>query len=146
MVCMYSANSSVNTILARLSSLFLWETSAWPLCLLCWKKIAFIQVNLCQKLLFLHQITHNVTTDSSLNYKFNTWKFLAQNMLCTEIVFDIPNNFCTQHVLPMFCKKKIFWQRSTCTYIFRVLHTEIWHKKPGFQNMYIWKASHRKYR
>ena len=35
-------------------------------------------------------------------------------MLFTEIVSDIQNNFCTQHVLPMFCKKS-FWQRSTCT-------------------------------
>ena len=41
---------------------------------------AHVQVNLCQKLLFLHQLTHNMTTDCSLNYKFNTWKFLAQNM------------------------------------------------------------------
>ena len=31
-----------------------------------------IQVNLCQKLLFLHQITNNKMTDCSLNYKFNT--------------------------------------------------------------------------
>jgi len=29
-------------------------------------------VNLCQKLLFLHQLTHDMTTDCSLNYKFNT--------------------------------------------------------------------------
>ena len=35
-------------------------------------------------------------------------------MLCTEIVSDIQNNFCTHHVLPMFCKKKSFWQRFTC--------------------------------
>jgi hypothetical protein len=31
-----------------------------------------------------------------------------ENILCTEIVFDIQNNFCTQHVLPMFCKNKSF--------------------------------------
>ena len=37
-----------------------------------------VQVNLCQKLLFLHQLTHNMTTDCSLNHKFNTWKFQAQ--------------------------------------------------------------------
>ena len=37
-----------------------------------------LQVNLCQKLLFLHQLTHNMTTDCSLNYKCNTWKFQAQ--------------------------------------------------------------------
>ena len=43
-----------------------------------------VQVNLCQKLLFLHQLTHNMTTDCSLNYKFNTWKFQAQT--CGEHV------------------------------------------------------------
>ena len=32
----------------------------------------------------------------------------GENMLSTEIVFDIQNNFCTQHVLPMFCKNKSF--------------------------------------
>ena len=32
-----------------------------------------IQVNLCQKLLFLHQLTHNMTTDCSWNYQFSTW-------------------------------------------------------------------------
>jgi hypothetical protein len=37
-----------------------------------------VQVNLCQKLLFLHQITYNMTTDCSLNYKFSTWTFQAQ--------------------------------------------------------------------
>ena len=60
-----------------------------------------------------------MTTDCSLNYKFHTWKFQAQNMgrtcyVLTEIVFDIQNNLCTQHVLPMFFKNKIFWQRFTC--------------------------------
>ena len=30
------------------------------------------------------------------------------NMLFTEIVFDIQSNFCIQHVLPMFGKKKSF--------------------------------------
>ena len=39
----------------------------------------------------------------------------GEKLLCTEIVFYIQNNFCTQHVLPMFCKKKSFWQRFTCT-------------------------------
>ena len=33
---------------------------------------SLIQVNLCQKLMFLHQPTHNMTTYCSLNYKFNT--------------------------------------------------------------------------
>ena len=53
-------------------------------------KYELIQVNLCQKLLFLHQLTHNMTTDCSLNYKFNTWKFQAQNMgrtCCVQKLF-----------------------------------------------------------
>ena len=52
-----------------------------------------IQVNLCQKLLFLHQLTHNLTTDE--NYKLRTWR----EHVVAEIVFDIQNNLCTQHVL-----------------------------------------------
>ena len=35
------------------------------------KKIVGIQVNLCQKLLFLHLLTHNMTTDCSWNYHRN---------------------------------------------------------------------------
>jgi hypothetical protein len=31
-----------------------------------------VQVNLCQKLLFLHQLTYNMMTDFSLNYQFST--------------------------------------------------------------------------
>ena len=81
-------------------------------------KRTLIQVNLCQKLLFLHQLTQNMTTDCLLNYKFHTWKFLAQTWeehVVYRNFFDIQNNFCTQHVLPIFCKKKSFWQRFTCT-------------------------------
>ena len=72
-----------------------------------------VQVNLCKKLLFLHQLTHNMTTDCSLNKKVQYMKIPSsehgENKLCTWIVFDIQNNFCTQrqHVLPMF------WQRKT---------------------------------
>ena len=32
----------------------------------------------------------------------------GENMWCTKIVLNIRNNFCTQHVLPMFCKKNSF--------------------------------------
>ena len=39
-----------------------------------------LHVNLCQKLLFLPQLTHNMTTDCSLNYEFSAWKYQAQNM------------------------------------------------------------------
>jgi hypothetical protein len=36
------------------------------------RNCSLVQVNLCQKFLFLHQLTHNMTTDCSLNYKINT--------------------------------------------------------------------------
>ena len=32
----------------------------------------------------------------------------GENMLCTEIVSDIQDNLCTQHVFHMFCKNKSF--------------------------------------
>ena len=41
-------------------------------------------LNLFQKHLFLHQLTHNTTKDCSLNYKFSTWKLQAQNMGRTQ--------------------------------------------------------------
>ena len=52
--------------------------------------------------LFMHHLTHNMTTDCSLNYKFNAWKFQAQT--CTEIVSDIENNFV--HNMFSTCSEK----------------------------------------
>ena len=37
----------------------------------------FVQVNLCQKLLFLHQLTHNITTDCSLNLQIQYMKIAS---------------------------------------------------------------------
>ena len=75
----------------------------------------------------------------------------GENMLCTEIVLNVKNNFCTQHVLPMFwarnfhvlnlyfneqsvvilwvswCKNKNFWQIFTCIwYILDYNKTNFW--------------------
>ena len=84
-------------------------SSSWCVVTYGGRKLSYIvQVNLCQKLLFLPQLTHNMTTDCSLNYKFSTWKFQAQNMSRTCSVhklcfcFHIQNNLCTQHVLDTF--------------------------------------------
>ena len=44
--------------------------------------IVTIQVNLFQKHLFLHQLSHSMTKDCSLNYEFSSWKLQAQNILC----------------------------------------------------------------
>ena len=70
----------------------------------------------------------------------------GENMLCTKIVLNVRNNFCTQHVLPRFelgifmywtcdvvvswCKKKRFWQIFTCTYLFPWDFLEVSELKP----------------
>ena len=62
--------------------------------------IFLLQVNLFQKHLFLHQLTHNMTIGCSLSYEFSTWKLQAQNILCTQIIFCF--NIQTIYVLNMF--------------------------------------------
>jgi hypothetical protein len=42
----------------------------------------------CQKLLFLHQLTHNITNDCSLFIKIVSSEYL-QNMLCTQIAIFV---------------------------------------------------------
>ena len=79
--------------------------------------LAMVQVSICQNHLFLHQLTHNMTTDCSLNYEIRTLKFQAQNMLrkcCIHKLFFVfaftfrtiyvlsMYTTCSQHVLNMF--------------------------------------------
>ena len=54
---------------------------------ICFYSGCYVQVNLWERLLFLHQLIHNMTKDCSLIYQFCTWKQRAQNMLCTKIVY-----------------------------------------------------------
>ena len=54
---------------------------------------SIVQVNLCQKLFFLQN--------------------MGENMLCTKIVLNVRNNFCTQLVLPRF-ELGIFMYCTTC--------------------------------
>ena len=69
-----------------------------------------VQVNIFQKHLFLHQLSHNMTKNCSLNYKFSTWKLQAQNMLrtcCVHKLFWMSKQkqfvytTCSQHVLSL---------------------------------------------
>ena len=67
------------------------------------------QVNLFQKHLFLHQLTHIMTKDCLLKYKFSKWKLQAQNMMrtCREhVVFRgaIRGKTGKNEVLPWFWK------------------------------------------
>ena len=66
------------------------------------KKEHWVQVNLCQKLLFLHQLAHNMTTDCSFFMKIVSSEYL-QNMLCTQIVVFVLT-FRTILVHNMFCR------------------------------------------
>ena len=71
-----------------------------------------VEVNLCQKHLFLHQLTHNITTDCFLNCEFSTRKLQVQYMLCTQIgffcfCFHIQNNLSTQLVVFMYWTRNL---------------------------------------
>ena len=74
-----------------------------------------VQVNLCQKHLFLHQLTHNMTTDCSLNHEFSTWKFQAQNcvhklfFVLTFRTIYVHNMFSTCYELGIF----MYWTRNS---------------------------------
>ena len=79
----------------------------------------FVALN---QLLQVHKSLAEVLTFASTNPQYDDRLFIElqiqymkspsseheENMLCTKIVFDIQNNLCTQHVLPMFFKKKSF--------------------------------------
>ena len=91
-----------------------------------------VQVNLFQKHLFLHQLTHNITKDCSLNSKVRTcwvhklfW-MSKQKPICVHNMFWAWN----YHVLNwwfneqtflilwvIWCKNKGFWQGLTRTYL-----------------------------
>ena len=57
----------------------------------------------------MHELTQNMTTDCSLNYKFNTRKFQAENRERTCCVEKLILTFRTIHVHNMFspCSAKI---------------------------------------
>ena len=65
-----------------------------------------VQVNLCQKLLFLPQLTHNMTTDCSLEYEFSRYIKIQEHVLytnCFLFLFLHSEQFlyttCFSHVL-----------------------------------------------
>ena len=88
-----------------------------------------VQVNLCQKLLFLHQLTLNMTTDCSLNYKFNTWKFQAQ--ICGEHVVYRNCFWHSEQFLYTTCSPHVLQKEELLTkiylYNFKVSWTKINH-------------------
>ena len=85
-----------------------------------------LQVNLCQKLLFLHQLTHNMTTDCSLNYKFNTWKFQAQ----TWGEHDVYRNcfWHSEQFLYTTCSPHVLQKEELLTkiYLYKGVRSHLW--------------------
>ena len=67
------------------------------------QQLSNLQANLCQKHLFLEQLTHNMAKDCSLIYQFSTWKLQAQNMRRT----------CCVHKLFWMSKQK---QKTICVH------------------------------
>ena len=77
----------------RYTQLFFTNTRFYSFCekmvSLAQKKKTQVQVNLFQKYLFLHQLTHNMTKDCPLNYQFSTWKYQAHNTVRTCCVHKL---------------------------------------------------------
>ena len=80
-----------------------------------------IKAYILQKIYFKGSWTdfcHFCQYDDRLFIEVQYMKIPCSNLertCCVQKLFDIQNNFCTQLVLPMFCKKKSFCQRFTCT-------------------------------
>ena len=73
-----------------------------------WSANTLLQVNLFQKHLFLHQLTHNMTKDCSLIYQFlhENYKLRTYILYCVHKLFWMSkqkqkNNLCTQLVLSL---------------------------------------------
>ena len=84
----------------------------------------YIQVNLCQKHLFLPQLTHKIvhliTSSVHENFKLRTCQELVGYANC--FCFDNQNNFCTQHVLDNnkytqvnLCQKFLLLPQQDCS-------------------------------
>ena len=66
-----------------------------------WTAKDLVQVNLCQKLLFLHQLTHNIKTDYSIheNSKLRTWGKHVAYRNCFRHSEQFLYTTCSPHVL-----------------------------------------------
>ena len=92
-------------------------------------KMLMIQVNLCQNLSFLNQLTHNMTRDCSLNSPKNTSldhvvykKSFFVFVLTFKTIFFWEFNEQSLVILWVnWFKYKSFWKRFTCTVESRIL-------------------------
>ena len=117
---LFMAKFSTTVVLSRQNPVdwrSLWQESL--------NSVQMLQVSLCQKLLFLHQLTHNMTTDCSLNYNFKTWKFQAQTWgehvlyrNCFRHAEQFLYTTCSPHVLSLeFSCIELVIQWTICRHI-----------------------------
>ena len=67
-----------------------------------------LKLNFYQKLLFLHQLTHNMTMDCSLIYKFNTWKLRTRGEhVMYRNCFWHSEHFSNNMFSPCFAKRTV---------------------------------------
>ena len=108
--------------------------------------LKIVKVNLFQKHLFLHQLTYNMTTDCSLNYKFFTWKFQAQTWgehVVYRNCFRHSNQFlyttCSPHILQKeeLLTKIYLYILSKVRGRFRKI---LWHSQNIWTLVWIWKC------
>ena len=104
--------------------------------------LRLVQVNICQKYLFLHQLTHNITTDCSLNYEISTWKFQAQNSVyinCSECQNKNKKQFvyttCSELEILMY------WTRNSMNNLLSYWRLVGTYKKKSFLKKFIYMFS-----
>ena len=77
-----------------------------------YSKKMYVQVNLFQKHLLFHQLTHNLTKDCSLIYEFSNSSQHNMFLACSFHVIISDQSFVILWV--SWSKNKLFWQRFTC--------------------------------
>ena len=78
----------------------------------------YVLINLCQRFLFLHQLTNNMTTDCLLNYKFNTWKFQAQTCCVQKLFLTFRTSFVHNMFSPCSAKRRASDKDVPVPYLF----------------------------
>ena len=62
----------------------------------------------------LHQLTHNMTKDCSLNYKFSTWKLQAHNLNCVHKLFFVCLFWNSEQCMYATCSELVIFMYWAC--------------------------------
>ena len=65
----------------------------------------------------------------------------GENILCTKIVLNVKNNFCTQHVLPRFeLGIFMYWTCNSMNNLFSYCGLVDAKIRPSDKNLYVWET------